>query len=207
MTPEAQEKLDDGLILAAGDGHVEAVQTLLAAGANVHVQDDDALCWAALNGHKETVKVLLAAGADVHAGDDYALRNAAWSGRTQTVQMLLAAGADIHAENDEALRWAAQYGHTETVRVLVTHIFAPDSWREKGRAEIESQAKALYDKIKAENPVPERLREAGDILIDCALTCWEQVRPAPPKIQISPLPAQPSYGFSALASSRNRGPL
>jgi len=29
------------------------------------------------------------------------------------------------------------------------------------------------------------------ILLDCALTCWEQDRPVPRKLQISPRPAQP----------------
>jgi hypothetical protein len=112
-------------------------------------------------------------------------------GHTQTVKVLLAAGADVHAEDDLALRYAAAYGHTETVRILVRHVFAPDSWLEKTRAEIEEEANALYDKIKAKNPQPEYLRMAGTILLDSALTCWEQVRPAPPKLQISPFAAQP----------------
>jgi hypothetical protein len=117
---------------------------------------------------------------------------ASWTGKpTDTVKALLAAGADVHADNDWALREAAYYGYTETVRVLVQHIFAPDSWRGKNRTEIESAANALYNKIEADNPQPDHLRRAGSILLDCALCCWEQVRPAPPKIQISPLPAQP----------------
>ena len=97
---------------------------------------------------------------------------------------------DEQTNLDNRLRDAAADGHTETVRVLVQHIFAPDSWRGKNRTEIESAANALYNKIEADNPQPDHLRRAGSILLDCALCCWEQVRPAPPKIQISPLPAQ-----------------
>jgi hypothetical protein len=53
------------------------------------------------------------------------------------------------------------------------------------------EADALYNKITAENIQPEYVRRAGTILLDYALTCWEQVRPAPPKLNISALPAKP----------------
>jgi hypothetical protein len=161
LSPDAQNKLDGRLIEAAMRGETLAVQTLLAAGANVHAWDDGALCGAAENGHTETVKVLLVAGADVNAGYDY------------------------------ALCWSAECGHMETLKVLAQHMFAPESWRGKSRTEIEARANSLYGKIKACNSQRERLREAGTILLDCALCCWEQVRPPPPKLQISPLPAQP----------------
>lgn len=159
-----QEKLDRRLIEAARGGHMETVQELLARGANVHAQGVDgfdALGWAAYFEHTEMAKVLLACGANVHVRDD------------------------------EALRFAAHHGRTEVVNILANHIFAPDSWRGKSRAEIEAYATWLYDKIVADNTRPERLRQAGTILLDSALTCWEHVRPAPPKLSITPLPAQP----------------
>ena len=149
------------------------------------------LLVAGFTGDTRTVRLLLAAGANVHALDDWALRCAAYNGHTETVKVLLASGANVHAQDDEPLRMAAQNGHTETVRGLARHIFAPDSWRGKSRAEIEAAANTLYDRIKVENPQPDRLQRAGTILLDCALSCWEQVRPAPPKLKISPLPAQP----------------
>jgi hypothetical protein len=162
LSPKKQEKLDNRLMQEALDGRTETVRTLLVAGADVHAQNDGALRWAALAGH------------------------------TETVQTLLAAGADAQAEDDWALRRAAYWGHTETLRLLVKHIFAPESWRGKSRTEIEAQATALYDRIKADNPQPECLHMAGSILADYALTCWEQVRPPPPPgFKISPLPAQP----------------
>jgi ankyrin repeat protein len=161
MTPDEQSKLNNRLTNAATNGDTATVQTLLAAGADVHAENDWALCYTSANGHTETVKTLLANGANVHSGDDW------------------------------ALRVVARYGHTEMVLVLAKHIFAPDSWRGKSRAEIEAGATALYDKIKDDNPSPESLREAATILADCAIDCWHQVRPAPPKLQVSPLPAQP----------------
>jgi ankyrin repeat protein len=201
-SPDEQRDLDNRLIDAAQRGHTETVQVLIADGADVCVQNDMALRWAASGGHTETVKILLAAGTDVHAQDDdvhaqddHALRLAGWHGHTETVKALLASGANVHAGNDAALRGAAHNGHTETVRALARHIFAPDFWCGKSRAEIEARADALYNKIKTDYPLdpikPERLRTAATILVDYALRCWHQVRPAPPKPQISPHAAQP----------------
>ena len=190
MTPDAQNKLDGRLIEASKCGHTETVQTLLAAGADVHSVEDLALRRAAYFGHTETVEVLLAHGANVHARGEYGLCYAARNGKTETVKVLLANGASVRFLDDGPLRMATYNGHTETVQVLALHIFTPDSWRGKSRAAIEAAANALYDKIKAQNPQPDRLRTAGVILIDCAMQCWEQVRPPPPKLQISPLPAQ-----------------
>ena len=170
---------------------MQGVRTLLARGADVHTTDDWALRYAAGGGHAEIVQALLAAGADVHAGSDYALWWASSNGHAETAKVLLAAGADVHAWDDGALCSAVWFDHTDTVQILAAHIFAPDSWRGKSRAEIEALANSLYDKIKTQDPEPEDLRQAGAILIDHALRCWEQVRPALPKIQISPLPAQP----------------
>jgi ankyrin repeat protein len=192
---EEQSDLDSRLIGAADRGDTKAVQTLLASGGDEHAKDDLALRLAAENGYTEIVQALLAAGADVHAQDDDALCEATLDGHTETVRTLLAAGADVHAGDDYALRWAATFGHTEIVQLLVRHIFAPESWRGKSRAEIEAGASALYDKIKANipsNPIkPEYLRQAASILRDCALDCWFQVRPPPPPgFKISPLPAQ-----------------
>jgi len=152
---------------------------------------DHRLIDAAWNGRTETVKALLAHGANAYADNDYALCLTAWNSHTETVEVLLANGADVHARNDLALRWAAFNGHTETVQALARRIFAPDSWRGKKRTEIEAYATALYTKIESHNPQSEHLRQAGSILVDCALTCWEQVRPAPPRLTISLLPAQP----------------
>ena|ERR1022692_1754630 len=191
MTPGEQENLDNRLTAADGHHDIKTVQALLAAGADVHAWNDHALLWAAVRGHTEMVKVLNAAGGEVHTNNDWALCIAAQHGHIETVQMLLAAHADVHAHSDWALRWAAGYGHTETVKVLAKHIFAPNAWRGKSRVEIEAEAGGLYEKIKAENPPSEHLRKAATILVDCALQCWEHVRPASPKLTISPLPAQP----------------
>jgi hypothetical protein len=191
LSPDEQNELNGRLIDVAQNGITKEVQRLLADGANVYGNDDWVLRWAAKDGHTEAVKILLEAGADVRALDDYPLRYAALHGHTEIVKVLLAAGANVHAHGDGALFMAACRGHTETLRVLSNHIFAPDSWRGKSRTEIEAYATALHDKIKVDIFWPERLHMTATILADCAIDCWHQVRPPPPKLRISPLPAQP----------------
>jgi len=170
LSLKEQEELNNRLQRAAEKGDTKTVLEQLAAGADVHQRNNWALRGAAYDGYTETVKILLAAGTDVHAQDD-----------------------DVHAQDDLGLCWAAVRGHSETVQVLAAHIFAPDSWRGKNLAEIQAQASVLYEEIKATTTdlQPERLRKAGTILADYALRCWEQVRPAPPRIQIGSLPVQP----------------
>ena len=58
--------------------------------------------FAAQNGHLEIVQALLAAGAEVNAKTDKgltALIEAIEKGHTETVQALLAAGAEVNAKN------------------------------------------------------------------------------------------------------------
>lgn len=179
-------------------GSTNTVLALLAAGYRVLEDDYPALTWKlgerliteAAFGHTDVVQAFLAAGALVDVDDEAALTSAVCNNHTKAVKLLLAAGADVHAKNDYALRMTAENGRIEMMSALARHIFTPDSWRGKSYAEIEIETNALCSKIETFTQ-PNDLRQAANILIDCALTCWEQVRPAPPKIQISPLPAQP----------------
>jgi uncharacterized protein len=60
------------LMFAARDGHIEAVRTLLQAGADVDFADPDgstALIVALMNGHWDTARLLIDSGADVNLWD------------------------------------------------------------------------------------------------------------------------------------------
>jgi ankyrin repeat protein len=83
---------------------------------------------AALNGHLDAVERLLAAGAAVDAEDKggyTALMLAASNNHTAVIQRLLSQGAMVdHQERTQgwtALIWAAKQGHEQTVETLVRH--------------------------------------------------------------------------------------
>ncbi len=66
----------------------------------------------------EAIQQIIADGADVRAENDCAIRMAAYYGHTETVKALTELGADVRAENDEAIRYAAYRGHIEMVKLL-----------------------------------------------------------------------------------------
>jgi len=116
------------LIVAAGHGDLEAVDRLLAAGADPDRPvpgDGSPLISAAAAGHVSIVDRLLAAGARPDGaveGDGSPLIAAAAAGQLDVVDRLLAAGAGIDqvVPGDEtALIQAAGHGHLATVRHLV----------------------------------------------------------------------------------------
>ena len=95
------EAQDAGLMQAARQGDAEAVQALLAGGANPSQAQGDgttALHMAALEGHAEVMDVLLAAGAEVGAmtriGAYTPLHLASQGGHGAVVRALLEKGAD-----------------------------------------------------------------------------------------------------------------
>ena len=109
-------KLDSALQQASQNGHIDVVNRLLEAGANVHAMEDIALRLAAENGHLEVVERLLTRGADVKG---YALMYAVFKGRREVVKRLLAAGANVRDNSDYALRLASCRGHLEVVKCLL----------------------------------------------------------------------------------------
>lgn len=79
IEPEVVKLIDkDGctpLIIAARDGHIEAVKLLVDTGADIEARDPDykrtPIAWATFHGHKHIVEYLLEHGADVNAKDAY----------------------------------------------------------------------------------------------------------------------------------------
>ena len=117
---------------AAMRGDAEAVEALIARGADVNVPQGDgmtALHWAAERADAALVRVLLEAGADVGAvtriGDYTPLHLAAKAGSAGTVEALLEAGSDPHAVTAtgdvNAMHFAAGAGSAEAIAFLSRH--------------------------------------------------------------------------------------
>lgn len=80
--------LDNPLILAAQEGHLEMIKYLVKEGGNPRAKADQALIRAATDGHLDVVAYLLSLGADVNAGGSSPLINAAYEGRLDVLKLL-----------------------------------------------------------------------------------------------------------------------
>jgi ankyrin repeat protein len=126
-TDDPQEILDEALSWAARAGRTEAIELLVALGADpaADVYRGTPLTWAAAVDRADAVTTLVALGADVDqqatfGGPDHgtgvtALHIAAQAGSAQAVDALLAAGADPSLRDalyhGTAAGWAHQGGH------------------------------------------------------------------------------------------------
>jgi ankyrin repeat protein len=116
------------LILAACNGHVEAMHALLDAGADVNKSDcagTTALHYAGANGHIEVVDALTKAGADINFRDKAGrtpLMHASLNSRVAAQQSLLQAGADVmmaEVNGNTPLHIGSRLGHCGVVRILL----------------------------------------------------------------------------------------
>lgn len=124
------------LAIAAGRGHVDAMQALLDAGKAHGVElvnlpafpgGETPLARAATYGRLGAVQLLIAHGADLDAPDRdgrTALMRAAVYGHVDVVLALLDAGADVGVQQVHgwtALAYAAAAQHPDVVRALLAH--------------------------------------------------------------------------------------
>ncbi|HYS26986.1 MAG TPA: ankyrin repeat domain-containing protein, partial [Vicinamibacterales bacterium] len=117
------------LLTAIYRGDLQAVDRLIAAGANVRAANREGvtpLSMACLDGDLRIVERLLAAGADARErgpNGETPLMFAARNGRVDVVRRLVAAGADVNAREalrgTTALMWAAEQRHPEAVKALL----------------------------------------------------------------------------------------
>jgi ankyrin repeat protein len=131
---DPQEALDEALSWAARNDRVEALDALVARGADVaaDVYRGTALSWAAACGRVAAIRRLAELGADVgrrttfggldHAQRATALHLAAQSGHVDAVRALLELGADPTARDDlyggTPADWAEHGGHSGIARLL-----------------------------------------------------------------------------------------
>ncbi len=128
------EMPDNALILAAGEGHLEMVATLLGMGVEVNKPDRDgetALHLATVEDHREIVQILLKAGANADQRNymgDTSLMIAALQGYEHIVQDLLQAGADPNLKNghESPLTLAITQNYLNIVRLLLEAKADPD---------------------------------------------------------------------------------
>ena len=88
----------------------------LISGFKAEVGLNELLIYAASNGHLDRIKFLVDNGVDIHAQEDQALIPAANGGYLDIVKFLLANGADIHFKEDRLLIDASSEGHLDLVK-------------------------------------------------------------------------------------------
>jgi ankyrin repeat protein len=114
------------MMLAAQKGHLDVVERLLKAGAEVDAtgaSGTTSLMWAAFTGHDDVARALLAAGADPNAADagsdgSTPLMIAALMLDADTVRLMIDKGGDVHAGNERnqtPLMFAALSGRQEAI--------------------------------------------------------------------------------------------
>ena len=120
--------------LRARRQHLECVQILLAAGADVAAQDDTyatPLELAVVRGHESVAQALVPPSVDAinrTRGEPTILHWLATNGCARGVQLCLDAGARPDGVDDEgrtACEWAREEGHAEVVRLLERAVPAP----------------------------------------------------------------------------------
>ncbi len=115
------------LSLSAGEGYLEVVQALLAAGVPPdHGVSSSPLNEAVLAGHIEIARALLNAGADPEGASEEdngtALMSAAAAGDLDMVRLLVESGANVNAEDSDggsALGAALEKGNQDVYEFLL----------------------------------------------------------------------------------------
>ena len=150
------------------------------------------------SGDIKLVERLIAKGANVN-GELWNETPASCAIRRNQIQiltLLLRHGLDLRYCDDDLFCLAVCNNRGDILNFLATKVFVPDLWRGKSRAEIEQEADLIYRNIEKDiqKNIPEAIEPASRLarvaLVDAAMTCWEHVRPDPPKIKISDAPAK-----------------
>jgi hypothetical protein len=144
------------------------------------------------------VELLIAQGANVHgdSGDELPASHAVHFGTVHILEILIRHGVDPRLADDELFASAVYSNKPDILKFLAATIFAPDLWRGKAFLDIQNEADLVHRHITKgldpdeDGPSEESARAARLVLFDAAMTCWEHVRPDPPKITISDTPAK-----------------
>lgn len=111
----SEEECNNALLIAAWNGNVEAVYSLISTCMPIQ-KESMALIYAADRGHLDVVRQLLDI-VDVKHRDSMALCCATRHGYLEIVRLLIKE-CDVFADNFLALRLAARHGHAEVLAIL-----------------------------------------------------------------------------------------
>jgi len=147
------------------------------------------------SGDISLVERLLAQGADLRGcWRESPSVCAARNGHTDILALLIRHGLDPREYDDLLFSVALCWKQRDVVKLLSAAIFAPDLWRGKTLLDLQKEADLIERNIDRNLPNDmdqDALRSTRLVLFDAAMTCWEHVRPDPPKIKISDVPAKP----------------
>ena len=178
---------DTPLMWAACWGHLAAVETLVAAGADLNMRSAPAGCtplhYAAVHGYSKIVAALLLGGADKNALDacgNTPVLLAAREGHCASVETLVAAGADVDRCTRRAgffgwtaLHIAALIGHGKIVSALLLNGADKDALNRHGQTPLMTAAGTGH-LVVAETLVTAgadhgiRCTQFGDTALHCA---------------------------------------
>ncbi|PSB54756.1 ankyrin repeat domain-containing protein [Chamaesiphon polymorphus] len=134
----------------AGSGYTNCVETLIAAGADLEIQDDlghTVLSSVAAAENYQMFNLLMQAGASTTGLESIQLIQAAGAGNVERVQSLLATNVNLDLDRGAAIGNAAAAGHTKIVELLI-RAGANVNLRDKlGFTPIASAAYAGYGEI------------------------------------------------------------
>ncbi|CAD5123429.1 DgyrCDS11779 [Dimorphilus gyrociliatus] len=145
------------LMEASQEGHLQLVEFLLNASANVHHETstgDTALTYACENGHTAVAQLLVSRNAKLEhesEGGRTPLMKAARSGHLSTVEFLVKEGADVNrstSNNDHTvLSLACAGGHVDVVQFLLSHGADPHHKLKDGSTMLIEAAKGGHTSI------------------------------------------------------------
>jgi ankyrin repeat protein len=160
------------LFMAAGNGCLDVVHALIAAGADVNAVADhvSALEEGAGSGDPQVVRALIAAGAKVNARERFGnsvLVQTVYNGKVAAVQALIAGGAEVNSKDEggqTALFTASQYGRPEMAQLLISagaDVNARDSFGKTALSVAISPASSRFGTAKGHSDVAAILRAHG----------------------------------------------
>jgi ankyrin repeat protein len=141
---------------AAGQGHKDVAELLLANKANVSAKEEHGatpLHLAAFEDHGDVAELLLANKADVNAKEEHGatpLIYAAAKGHKDVAELLLANRADVNAKDNygsTALHQAAHGGHRDVVKLLLANKADINAKNSKGWTPLQEASAASHTDV------------------------------------------------------------